>query len=63
MRVRKVLLRRPMLQLGDKPGPVIIVISGQSGPAAYQSYAARSGAAMLNIADLLQTGRDIINRR
>jgi dienelactone hydrolase len=43
----------------DKPGPVIIVISGQSGPASYQSYAAE--LAKLGYYSVLLTGKDILN--
>jgi dienelactone hydrolase len=42
-----------------KPGPVIIVISGQSGPASYQSYAAE--LAKLGYYSVLLTGKDILN--
>lgn len=44
----------------NKPGPVIIVISGQSGPASYQSYAAE--LAQLGYYSVLLTGKDILNR-
>jgi alpha/beta superfamily hydrolase len=43
----------------DKPGPVIIVISGQSGPDSYQSYA--SELAKLGYYTVLLTGKDILN--
>ena len=43
----------------DKPGPVIIVISGQSGPNSYQSYAAE--LAKLGYYSVLLTGKDILN--
>ena len=43
----------------DKPGPVIIVISGQSGPSSYQSYAAE--LAKLGYYTVLLTGKDILN--
>lgn len=41
------------------PGPVIIVISGQSGPASYQSYAAE--LARLGYYSVLVEGKDILN--
>ena len=41
------------------PGPVIIVISGQSGPNSYQSYAA--DLAKLGYYSVLLTGKDILN--
>ena len=41
------------------PGPVIIVISGQSGPASYQSYAAE--LAKLGYYTVLLVGKDILN--
>ncbi len=41
------------------PGPVIIVISGQSGPNSYQSYAAE--LAKLGYYSVLLTGKDILN--
>jgi dienelactone hydrolase len=43
----------------EKPGPVIIVISGQSGPNSYQSYAAE--LAKLGYYSVLLTGKDILN--
>jgi dienelactone hydrolase len=43
----------------DKPGPVIILISGQSGPNSYQSYAAE--LAKLGYYSVLLTGKDILN--
>jgi dienelactone hydrolase len=42
-----------------KPGPVIIAISGQSGPASYHSYAAE--LAKLGYYAVLLTGKDILN--
>lgn len=41
------------------PGPAIIVISGQAGPASYQSYAAE--LARLGYYSVLVAGRDILN--
>lgn len=41
------------------PGPVIIVISGQTGPNSYQSYAAE--LAKLGYYSVLLTGADILN--
>jgi dienelactone hydrolase len=41
------------------PGPVIIIISGQSGPNSYQSYAAE--LAKLGYYSVLLTGADILN--
>jgi len=41
------------------PGPVIIVISGQTGPASYQSYAAE--LARLGYYSVLVAGKDILN--
>ncbi len=41
------------------PGPVIIVISGQMGPASYQSYAAE--LARLGYYSVLVAGKDILN--
>jgi len=41
------------------PGPVIIVISGQSGPTSYQSYAEE--LAKLGYYTVLLTGKDILN--
>lgn len=41
------------------PGPVIIVISGQSGPYSYKSYAAE--LAKLGYYTVLLTGKDILN--
>jgi dienelactone hydrolase len=41
------------------PGPVIIVISGLSGPASYQTYAAE--LARLGYYSVLLTGKDILN--
>lgn len=41
------------------PGPAIIVISGQSGPASYQTYAAE--VARLGYYSVLVAGRDILN--
>ncbi len=43
----------------EKPGPVIIVISGQSGPDSYQSYA--SELSKLGYYTVLLTGKDILN--
>lgn len=43
----------------DRPGPVIIVISGTSGPNAYQGYAAE--LAKLGYYSVLLTGKDILN--
>jgi dienelactone hydrolase len=42
----------------DKPGPVIIVISGASGPNSYQSYATE--LAKLGYYTVLLTGKDIL---
>jgi dienelactone hydrolase len=41
------------------PGPVIIVISGQTGPASYQSYAEE--LAQLGYYSVLVAGKDILN--
>lgn len=41
------------------PGPLIIVISGQSGPASYQTYAAE--LAQLGYYTVLLSGKDILN--
>lgn len=41
------------------PGPVIIVISGQTGPASYQSYA--TDLARLGYYSVLIAGKDILN--
>jgi dienelactone hydrolase len=41
------------------PGPVVIVISGQTGPAAYQKYAADLAA--FGYYAVLLTGKDILN--
>ena len=41
------------------PGPVIIVISGQSGPNSYQCYAAE--LAKLGYYSILVAGKDILN--
>ena len=41
------------------PGPVIIVISGQTGPASYQSYAAE--LARIGYYSVLVSGKDILN--
>jgi dienelactone hydrolase len=43
----------------NAPGPVIIVISGQTGPASYQTYAAK--LARLGYYSVLLTGKDILN--
>jgi len=43
----------------NAPGPVIIVISGQTGPASYQSYAAE--LARLGYYSVLVAGKDILN--
>jgi dienelactone hydrolase len=42
-----------------RPGPVIIVISGQTGPASYQDYAAE--LARLGYYSVLVAGKDILN--
>jgi dienelactone hydrolase len=42
-----------------KPGPVIVAISGQSGPNSYQSYVAE--LAQLGYYAVLLTGKDILN--
>lgn len=44
---------------GGKPGPVIIAISGHTGPTSYQSYAA--DLAQLGYYTLLVDGKDILN--
>ena len=41
------------------PGPIIMVISGQTGPTSYQSYAAE--LAKLGYYSVLLTGADILN--